>query len=317
MSQLFDVVAVAPNTAIDSYYVLSKLELGEVNRATQVLHTAGGKGNNLARAVKMLGGQVLSLGIVGGSSGQFILDELAREGIAADMVPAALESRRTVTLPIAGSGETTVVIENGAPAGEEARTMLAAAVLEHAADTPVIVFTGSIPPDFPDDFFGGLISQLKACAVRTAVDCAGAPLALAIQAGPGIVKVNVLEFLATFGLPNWDWRRAAELSSSLHIDLLIVTDGANGAWVFSREAEPFRVATALDSWVNTTGAGDTFMAGLLLMLNQDKSLEQAVSFASAAAAASLQHVVSGFLDSQDVEKYLRRTRAEKLRSGNL
>ncbi len=62
----FDIVIASPNAAVDSYYPLQQLEVGTVNRSEHALHTAGGKGNNMARAAARLGARVLSLGIVGG-----------------------------------------------------------------------------------------------------------------------------------------------------------------------------------------------------------------------------------------------------------
>ncbi len=313
MTHEFDVVVVAPNTAIDSYYVLPELAVGEVNRAAQALHTAGGKGNNMARAVVMLGGRVLSLGIVGGSSGQFIVDELQNEGIASDMVCAGYETRRCSTMVVPGLKQTTVVLENGSPVGDEARVALTDKVLAHAVKAPFITLTGSLPPDFPDDYYAMLIHKLRDMPVRVVVDCAGNPLERAINARPAIVKVNVKEFQSTFGVRDWSWQAAAAMFDGLSMGILIITDGAQGAYVFSRECEPFRVVTMVASWVNTTGAGDTFTGGLLVALNRGEALKEAARFASAAAAASLQQIGSGFLDMKDVERYQQITEVETLR----
>jgi tagatose 6-phosphate kinase len=312
MTDEFDVVVVAPNTAIDSYYELSALAVGEVNRATTVLHTAGGKGNNMARAVKMLGGRVLSLGIVGGSGGQFIVNELQREDIPSDMVWTGHETRRTSTIPVPPLGQSTVVLENGGPVGDEAREVLRDKVLTYAAKATFLALTGSLPPDFPDDYYAVLIDKLKKLSVRVTVDCSGKLLELAAKACPSIIKVNVKEFCSTFGLPVWSWQKAAKTADDLGIDILIVTDGADGAYVFSRDCEAFRVVTTVETWLNTTGAGDTFMAGLLLAINRGTSLEQAALIASSAAAASLQHIGSGFLDREVAAHYLKKTRIEIL-----
>jgi sugar/nucleoside kinase (ribokinase family) len=64
--------------------------------------------------------------------------------------------------------------------------------------------------------------------------------------------------------------------------------------------------------VSTVGAGDTFMAGLLLALGRGESLENAACFASAAAAASLQKVGCGFLNRDDVGRFLSETRVSRL-----
>ncbi len=111
----YDVVIASPSPAIDSYYVMDAVRPGNVNRARYAFHTAGGKGNNMARAVRLLGGTALSLGIVGGLSGQFITEELAREGIDADMVWSEYETRRCSTVLTPDRHETTVRVPHHEP----------------------------------------------------------------------------------------------------------------------------------------------------------------------------------------------------------
>lgn len=315
MTHDFDIVVAAPNAAIDSYYVLPELALNQVNRAAQTLHTAGGKGNNMARAATMLGGRVLSLGIVGGSSGQFIVDELAREGIAAEVVWMPRETRRSATMPVPAAHQTTVVLEDGVPAGEEARETFTALVLRRAAQAPFVTLIGSLPPDFPPDYYAGLIAALKARGARVALDCSGATLKSAVSAAPSIVKINAAEFSAAFGVDAGSWDAAAQMRADFGLDALIVTDGRRGAAVFAADRAPFAVSTAVESWLDATGAGDTFMAGLLLALNRGESIENAARYASAAAAASLQQVGAGFLDRRDVERFLTVTQVKALRRG--
>lgn len=315
MTHEFDVVVVAPNTAIDSYYLLPELTVNDVNRATYVRHTAGGKGNNMARAVKMLGGRVLTLGIVGGSSGQFIIDELAREAIPANTVWTPHETRRGSTMLVPTARQTTVVLEDGMAVGEETREAFTALVLSQATKAPFVTLNGSLPPDFPHPYYAMLVEKLKTRGARVAVDCSGAPLKAAISASPSIVKVNAKEFSSTFGIDPASWDGMIQVLTAFRLEMLIVTDGARGASILSADHAPFQVSTHVDSWIDATGAGDTFMAGLLLALNRRESIEQAVQYASAAAAASTQQVGAGFLDTHDVERFLKLTQVETLQRG--
>jgi tagatose 6-phosphate kinase len=304
----FDIVIVSPNAALDSYYVLPALDIGEVNRSQNVLHTAGGKGNNMARAVTMLGGRALSLGIVGGNSGSFIIDELKREDIVSDMVWVESETRRSSTIIEPSRNKTTPILEAGRPVGEEARKQLTAKVLQHVSKAPFITFVGSLPPDFPKNYYADLTLQLLDEDVRVALDTAGEPLMLASRGGPAIIKINREEFQAAFASQHeWDWSIGLDIYSGLSeqgLDILIITDGPQGAYVFSKESPPFRVFTVLDKWVCTTGAGDTFLAGLLLSLKSGKPVKSAVCWATAAAAANLQQVGCGILKMTDLEKFL-------------
>jgi 6-phosphofructokinase 2 len=77
--------------------------------------------------------------------------------------------------------------------------------------------------------------------------------------------------------------------------------------VLAADHKPFQVKTLVDSWESTAGAGDTFMAGLLLALSRGETLEDAAMYASAAAAANLQQVGCGFFDTSDVARFLKVT----------
>jgi tagatose 6-phosphate kinase len=311
----FDIIIIAPNSAVDSLYVLPHLEVGRVHRVLQVWHTAGGKGNNMARAVVKLGGRVLSLGIVGGTSGQLIVNELVREGIAADLTWTTTETRRCLTISSQdGSKETTVVLEAGRSVGTQARESLFVKALHYADQAPFLTLNGSLPPDFPDDYYAQIITTLKNASVRIAVDCAGEPLRLSAQAGPWLIKVNLQEFQHVFAADrSWDWQIPADVFQSLQgvgLEYLIITDGPRGAYVFRKHEVPFRVFTTEGTLVSTAGAGDTFLAGLLLALQRGQPIECAARYAAAAAAASLQQIVCGALETTDVERFLRLTEIE-------
>ncbi|RPJ42401.1 MAG: hypothetical protein EHM21_12860, partial [Chloroflexi bacterium] len=284
----YDVIASSPNSALDSYYLLPHFQVGAVNRAESTYHTAGGKGNNLARAVRALGGRVLSLGIVGGYTGRFILDELAREKIPTDMVWIEQETRRSSTLISAGRMQNTVVLDTGNPTPVEVGLRLRQKIHAHALEAPYLVLTGSLPPGFPEQFYAEITRDAAEFpGLKVCLDCSGPPLLAAMEAGSAIVKVNSLEYMASLS-----YQSAFSLSEVLDtfecyhsrgLEILIVTDGPQGAYVFSNSQVPFQVKTTTGSWLSTAGAGDTFMAGLLLSLNRGVHLEQAAAYASAAA----------------------------------
>jgi 1-phosphofructokinase family hexose kinase len=315
-----DVVIVSPNTALDSYYVLDELDIGSVNRAHMVYHTAGGKGNNMARAVKALGGRVLSLGILGGYTGQWVASELEREGILSDPVWVETETRRSSTLVVPSRMETTVALDAGNPAGLAAGDLLKHKIQCHARRAPYLVLTGSLPPEFSQSYYAEIMrSVTNGQPVNICLDCSGEALQMAAGAGARLIKVNSKEFQESFGLEqNWTQKDAHKALAHLHtlgLQLLVITDGPQGAYVFSMQSPPFRVITQVDAWVTTAGAGDTFLAGLVLALQRGETVEAAACYGSAAAAANLQQFVCVCLLLPDVERFLSKTRIESIDEG--
>ncbi len=74
------------NAAIDKTIVVSSFEINKIHRPESVLALAGGKGCNVARALKTLRGIPVVSGWVGGLAGQFIEKELHQEGIQTDFI---------------------------------------------------------------------------------------------------------------------------------------------------------------------------------------------------------------------------------------
>jgi 1-phosphofructokinase len=332
----YDVVIAAPNAAVDSYYVLPCLTLGDVNRSSEVWHTAGGKGHNAARALRLLGGQPLSLGIAGGRWGEFLCDELAREDIAAALVWSGGAMRHNFTIAATDQRQTTVLLEAGRPVDEDVREQFTQKILSCAPQAPFLALTGSLPPGFPSNYYAEVIARLRGdCpdfrgdhaqygrengtvpfdattplrgrSVKVCVDSSGETLRLATEAGAHILKVNLREFQSAFGAEAAGGRSLATVFERLAahgLELLTVTDGQRGAYILSSDGQLLRVTTPLQSWVSTAGAGDTFMSAMLLALGRGEPLSEAARYASAAAAACLQQVGCGVLTLADLQRFL-------------
>jgi 1-phosphofructokinase family hexose kinase len=308
-SKPYDAVVVGANAAVDTYYELQEVRPGQVNRIRSVRDTAGGKANNLARALLRLGGHPLVVGIAAGRRGTYILDELAREGIDNDYVIAEGNARLNTTLLATAARETTVLLEPGQPVLPEALEAMAAKVEQWALTVGCVVLTGSLPPGGPADLYARLTRMATAAQALVAVDASGEVLRQAAEAGPSLVKINRAEFESAFPGQSSDWarlRRQYQALAGSGLKTLCVTHGAHGA-VFLNEDDQFWVRTDVPEWVSTVGAGDTFLAGLLFALRRGASLREAASLASAAASANLQVLGCGFIETKTVNHYLTRT----------
>ena len=80
------IVTVTLNAAIDRTLTVPNFQRGQRHRASAGVTLAGGKGINVARALKMLGVPVVATGLVGGTTGTRIVEELTNEAILNDFV---------------------------------------------------------------------------------------------------------------------------------------------------------------------------------------------------------------------------------------
>ena len=92
------IVTVTLNAALDRTLTVPNFQRGQRHRASQVLTLAGGKGINIARALKRLDLPVVATGLAGGRTGTRIVEELTAEAILNDFVRIGEESRTSTAV---------------------------------------------------------------------------------------------------------------------------------------------------------------------------------------------------------------------------
>lgn len=254
-----------------------------------LLHPGGG-GINVARALHRLGVEALALHASGGPTGQRLQALLRDEGLAQQAVAVAGDTRESFHVVETATGqELRFVLPGPTLAAAEWQAVLGAA----AALQPVpawVVGSGSLPPGMPDDAWARLARAARARGSRVAIDASGAALAQALQAGVDLAKPSLRELRELTGqdLPDLPAQRAAALA--------LVASGQAGAVALSLGAGGALLATAEGCWqgealpvavASTSGAGDSFLAGLLAARLQGEAWPQALASAIAAGTAAL------------------------------
>ena len=107
------IITVTLNAAIDKTLAVPNFRLGRRHRAVEQTSMAGGKGVNVARALKSLGQPVIATGVAGGPTGTRIIEQLTEEAILNDFVRIREESRMSTAVVDPTSGEQTEINERG------------------------------------------------------------------------------------------------------------------------------------------------------------------------------------------------------------
>src|SRR5580704_10320760 len=92
------IVTVTLNAAMDRTITVPNFQRGQRHRASNALPLAGGKGINIARALKALGVPVVATGLAGGVAGTRIIERLTGEAILNDFVRIEGESRTSTAV---------------------------------------------------------------------------------------------------------------------------------------------------------------------------------------------------------------------------
>src|SRR5204863_6478644 len=139
------IVTVTLNAAIDRTLTVPNFQPGQRHRASQGLTLAGGKGINVARALKRLDVPVVATGLAGGGTGTRIVEELTSEAILNDFVRIGDESRTSTAVVDPTVASYTEINEWGPHVDDDELAILLdkLAYLTRGAD--FAVFAGSLP----------------------------------------------------------------------------------------------------------------------------------------------------------------------------
>ena len=154
------IVTVTLNAAIDRTLTVPNFQRGHRHRASSGLTQAGGKGINVARALKTLGVPVVATGLAGGRNGTRIVDELTGEAILNDFVRIEGESRTSTAVVDPADGTYTEINEWGPAVRPEELDFLLEKLRYLTQGAKSVVFAGSLPRDVANDFYGEAIRDL-------------------------------------------------------------------------------------------------------------------------------------------------------------
>lgn len=301
------IVTVTLNAAIDRTLVVPNFQPGQRHRASAGFQSAGGKGINVARALKRLGAPVVCTGLAGGRIGTLLVEELTNEGILNDFVRIREESRTSIAVLDPTSIAYTEVNEWGPQVSEDELEMLREKLEYLAQRAEFVVLAGSLPRGVDPAVYGELVRDLARRQLLAVLDTEGEPLRLGVEAEPYLVSPNQQEAESLVGhefVDAEDLATALDEIARLGARNVIVTQEAGCYALLREDRHEMRVrATApVVEPVSTVGAGDTLLAGFIAARVSGRSFEDAVRSAVAAGAASVLEAGPGRFDPREASR---------------
>jgi 1-phosphofructokinase family hexose kinase len=295
------IVTVTLNAAIDRTLTVPNFQRGQRHRASAGVTLAGGKGINVARALKALGVPVVATGLVGGTTGSRIVEGLTAEAILNDFVHIEGESRTSTAVVDPTGGTYTEINEWGPSVRPEELETLREKLRYLTQDAEFVVFAGSLPRDVDTDFYADATRELAKRHVPTVLDSEGEPLRRGVEAEPFLVSPNQTE---AEGLVGQEFHDEEDFLLALDSiaergarNVLITTEyGALALLREEREAHHLRALAPRIDPVSTVGSGDVLLAAFLAARHAGRSNVESLRAAVAAGAASTLEIGAGRFD---------------------
>jgi 1-phosphofructokinase/tagatose 6-phosphate kinase len=312
------IITVTPNAAVDKTLTVPNFQTGFRHRASESLTLPGGKGVNIARALKALGEPVIVTGLVGGRAGQQIVEGLQRENILNDFVHIAGESRTSTAVVDPTTMTQTEVVEYG-PVVTETETRALLDKIEYLAKgARFAVLAGSLPRKVSEDFYAAVLQRIRRHRCFVVLDSAGEPLRRGVRGRPNLIIPNLREAEDLVGHEFHDDQDVVD-GTAIMCELgarnaIVKTQhGCIARFQVGRKQRLFRATIVpLETIVSTVGSGDAFLAGFISARFRRLDISDCLRHALAAGAANTQRYGAGVLDAGRAAKLVESADVEEL-----
>jgi ribokinase len=274
-------IAVLGSTNMDLVtYVEKAPQRGETVTGRDFRTIPGGKGANQAIAAARAGATVSMIGAVGNDGfGARLRSTLEHSGVTTDHLRTIEGPSGTAHIVVDDEGGNAIVVIPGANGtvdhlapGDEGLIASADALLLQLEIPLAAVLAGA--------------QTARAHGVRTILTPAPAqPLPPELLAATDLLVPNEHEAATLTGRSDPFAAGAALLD---RVPRVVITLGAAGSVYLTRDAEPLAVPAPQVTAVDSTGAGDTYVGALAVALGEERSIREAMTWAAAAAALSVQ-----------------------------
>ena len=314
------IITVTLNAALDKTLEVPNFTPGRRHRTVDQRTMPGGKGVNIARAIKRLGQPVIATGLAGGATGTRIIEALNDEGILNDFVRIADESRTNTAVMDPTTGLQTEINERGPAVSAKEMELFQEKLLYLAQGASICVFAGSLPRGVEQDIYFTLIRNVRRLGTLTIIDTDGEPLRLSMRAEPDLVSPNELEAEELVGheFNDADDRAGAVVEMTrqgAREAIMTVSDGCYARIDAGGSPALYRVRVQEQEARSAVGSGDAFLAGYVAARYAEREPADCLRFGVACGAESTQHFGAGILDPARVDRLLGDIESERLEIG--
>lgn len=311
------IVTLTPNPSLDLLFSADRLAWDDANRIPMPRRRPGGQGVNVVRAVRSLdpAAPAVAVAPLGGAVGREMREILDGEDTPLRAVPIRGDTRVFVGVRERATGRALLLNPRGPEAGPAEAAAILAAVGDalEGAGGGWLACCGSLLPGLATDFYARAGDLARGRGVRVVADCDGESLAAAVAAGCDLLVPNEHEAGRLLG------RRIEGVDAALDAARALLRHGpsvvavtlgvggavaatGSGAWL-ARPDLPSSLAHELAEG-SAVGAGDAFLAALLLELDRPTDVAGALRRAVAAGSAALLSRGPDLVRPRDVARIL-------------
>jgi 6-phosphofructokinase 2 len=295
------IYTVTLNPILDRIVEVEELIYDDVNMVVEEQKYPGGKGIDVSRVIKELGGQSIAMGFVGGYNGLEIIGRLVNEGIICDFTKIHNESRAHITI-FQRKKKLQTLLSTLCPAISQIEVDEFFRKVQEIPANSYAIISGNIPQGMSDSFYAQLITTLKERDVKVILDTDEEALKRGADAGPYLLKPNIHEFnrLVKTNVSEIEDIIKYARPYEDRIKYIVVSMGAKGVVGISKEGN-YHVIPPKINVRSSIGAGDSLVAGIIFALSENTPFKDALVLGVACGTASALNPGSDLCKKNDID----------------
>ena len=283
------IFTVTLNPALDKTAQAPNFKLDAVTRITELRQDPGGKGINVSKVIKQLGGESVAWAVLGGNTGRGIKASLEEMGISCRAFEVEGETRTNLKVVDPVDDTHTDINEPGPVVTDAMLDDMLAQLVAEISESDIVVLAGSIARGASDDTYEKWVKACREAGAKVFLAADGDKLVAGIKGNPFLIKPNEIELGNMLGRTLDTDEKVAEAARELiaqGLDNVVVSMGGAGAMFVSadRVVKGGSVKVPVGS---TVGAGDSVVAALAFAEEKGMSLEDKVKLSMATGAANV------------------------------
>lgn len=300
------IATITVNPSIDQHVLVEDLVKDDANRAKALFQDAGGKGLNVSKIVRELGGKTYAYALVGGFAGEWWKALVREIHIPFTSVSVNGDTRiNTILTDIKDHTQTRISAQGPVIPHARVQTFLKK-LLQHRPKPFLWALGGSLSHRMPPSTYKEIISRLQRNGTPCILDTDNEALRIGIQAKPFMIKPNEYEIQRLMNtnlktLP--DYLKAARSLVRKGVRIVVVSLGRRGALFVTRD-DAFQVTTPDVQVRSKVGAGDALIGGFALGLSRKMSLREAARLGVAASTSAVMTEGTTLCRKEDIPKLL-------------
>jgi 6-phosphofructokinase 2 len=296
------IYTVTLSPSLDRAIDVEEFVYDDVNIIVEQKRGAGGRGIDVSRVIRQLGGQSVAFGFMGGYNGLEIEGWLTNEGIVCDFTRVNGETRENIVVH-QRKKKTQTLLSAAAAAVTPFDLATLHGRVRQIPKNSFLVISGKMPPGCSESFYAQIVTSVKDKNIKVFLDTDGEELRKGIQAGPYLCKPNIHEFGRLVEKNMKDPEEVIEnLEPYLQLsEYMVVSMGARGAVGASCD-EKYHVVPPKVTVKSSIGAGDALMAGIVHALSEGSGFRDALVFGVACGTASTLTADPALCCREDVEE---------------